>query len=149
MKDRFPTDLLLLQIQGGRCFCFRRGRSGDRVTGHTDSIKAWSGASLKPLTAPLPCLYWWCHGSDNHRLCVLRVQYRLFSMSKSGPLEQMVLEAGDQPFSHLNLDRRAHHSPAWTAMEESFASGKTRGCSVAVLYLQTFKTEKIIPLHNY
>lgn len=46
-------------------------------------------------------------------------------MSKSGPLEQMVLEAGDQPLYHLNLDNRARRSePPWVAKE--FAQGITK-----------------------
>lgn len=46
-------------------------------------------------------------------------------MSKSVPSEQMVLEAGDQPFSHLNLDSAAHHSQPGVREEGSkFAAGK-------------------------
>lgn len=77
-------------------------------------------------------------------------------MSKSGPLEQMVLEAGDQPFSHLDLNNRAHLSQSgWEAKE--FAQGKTRGSNLVrtagfsetMLPLWISKTgEKKYTLHN-
>lgn len=41
----------------------------------------------------------------------MQIQTRLFSRSKSVPLEQMVLEAGDRPLPHLNLDSSAHPQP--------------------------------------
>lgn len=55
-------------------------------------------------------------------------------MSKSGPLEQMVLEAGDQPFPHLNLDSRAHHSLTGLDGTE-FAQGKTGGNNLVRLVI--------------
>lgn len=75
------------------------------------------GLYVKQITGRMACLPWWSHGFNNQRLC-LQLQYCLLSMSKSVPLEQMVLEAGDQPFSHLSLDSRAHHS-AWAGKERS------------------------------
>lgn len=72
-------------------------------------------------------------------------------MFKSGPLEQMVLKAGDQPFSHLNLDSRAHHSLPGRDGKE-FTQGKTGGSNlvrlamVKSLYVWICKTEKIMSL---
>lgn len=37
----------------------------------------------------------------------------------------MVLEAGDQPFPHLNLYSRAHHSQSGLQSKRVFAAGKT------------------------
>lgn len=52
-------------------------------------------------------------------------------MSKSVPLEQMVLEAGDQPFSHLNLDSTAHHSQPGVGKEVSLLQAKTQAGALA------------------
>lgn len=81
------------------------------------------GLYVRQTTGLMDCLPWWCHGFNNQRLC-LQIQYCLLSMSKSVPLEQMVLEAGEQPFSHLSLDSRTHHS-AW-AGEEGVCCGQNR-----------------------
>lgn len=66
-------------------------------------------------------------------------------MSKSVPSEQMVLEAGDQPFPHLNLDSAAHHSQPGVGKEASLLQAKNtsrRPCEGRGFIHKRVKVEK-------
>lgn len=114
-----------------------------------------SGSSVR--TFPRRRLpWWWCHCFNNYKRPCLQIRNRLFSSSKSVPLEQMVLGAGGRPLPHLNLDSTAHPRPgagaktvfqrAQSSIGEACFSGRYvnaesvgcafRKCSASIFFLR-------------